>query len=100
MASEQSQYALIQTIPGIGPIIAAYFIASIDVHSFKNGRELSAYLELTPKTFSSGDHSRQTGISKRGNRMLRTLLIHGARTLMRWAPRREDPLNRWIVSTD
>ncbi len=99
-ASTQPNYKLIQTIPGIGPIIAANFIASIDVQSFKNGRELSAYLGLTPRTFASGNHSSQTGISKRGNRMLRTLLIHGSRTVMRWSSGKDDALNQWVCSLE
>jgi len=53
-----------------------------DVSVFKNGRELSAYLGLVPKQSSSGGKSKLLGISKRGDRYVRCLLVHGARSLL------------------
>ena len=100
LAAEQPAYKLIQTIPGIGPIIAAYFVASIDVHGFKKSRDLSAYLGLVPKSYASGDKVSHGGISKRGNQSLRTLLIHGARTVIRWSEKHDDSLRRWVIQVD
>jgi transposase len=73
------------TIPGIGPISASALVAGIgDIHAFKNGRELAAWLGLVPAQHSSGGKTRMQGISKRGDCYLRTLLVHGARSLV-WA---------------
>jgi transposase len=73
------------TIPGIGPISASALVASIgDIHAFKSGRELAAWLGLVPSQHSSGGKTRMQGISKRGDCYLRTLLVHGARSLV-WA---------------
>ena len=71
-------------IPGIGPLAASALVASIgDVRTFKNGRQLAAWLGLVPRQDSSGGKTRLLGISKRGDRYLRTLLILGARSVLR-----------------
>jgi transposase len=73
-------------IPGIGPLTATALVASIaDANCFRNGRELAAWLGLVPRQHSSGGRPRLLGISKRGDRYLRTLLIHGARSAVRVA---------------
>lgn len=70
-------------VPGIGPITASALIASIsDAKSFANGRQLAAWLGLVPKQHSSGGKAKLLGISKRGDTYLRTLLIHGARSVI------------------
>lgn len=74
-------------IPGIGPITATAMIATVgDARQFKNGRQLAAWLGIVPKQHSTGGKTRLLGISKRGDRYLRTLLIHGARADP-WRPR-------------
>jgi transposase len=71
-------------IPGIGPITASALVASIgDGKSFANGRQLSAWLGLPPRQHSSGGKAILLGMSKRGDVYLRTLLIHGARSVIR-----------------
>ncbi|MFJ1269215.1 transposase [Legionella lytica] len=75
---------VMKIIEGIGPLIASAIVANIvGPNVFKNGREVSAWLGLTPKQHSSGHKVRLGGISKRGDRHLRTLIIHGARTVTR-----------------
>ncbi len=75
---------LLETIPGIGPITATALVASIgDIHAFENSRQLSAWIGLVPKQHSSGGKTLLQGISKRGDVYLRTLLIHGARAVVR-----------------
>lgn len=70
-------------IPGIGPITATALAASIpDAHMFKNGRQLAASLGLVPRQHSTGGKPTLLGISKRGDTYLRTLLIHGARSVV------------------
>jgi transposase len=71
-------------IPGIGPLGASALVASIgDVRTFKSGRQLAAWLGLVPRQDSSGGKTRLLGISKRGDRYLRTLLILGAQSVLR-----------------
>ncbi|WP_126452924.1 IS110 family transposase [Sulfuriflexus mobilis] len=70
-------------IQGIGLLCATAMRASVQSPAqFKNGRQLSAWLGITPREFSSGDHRYLGRISKRGDKYLRTLLIHGARSVM------------------
>lgn len=91
------EYQRLQTIPGIGPVIASSIIASVsDPSYFKNGRQFSAWIGLTPKHSSSGETTRSLGISKRGDRNLRRLLIHGARTVLNGSAGKKDPLSKWI----
>jgi transposase len=76
----------LEAIPGIGPITASALVASIgDAKNFKDGRQLAAWLGLVPKQHSTGGKARLLGISKRGDTYLRTLLIHGARAVIRYA---------------
>lgn len=72
------------TIPGVGPITASALSASVtDPKSFKNGRQLAAWIGLVPKQYSTGGRARLLGISKRGDAYLRRLLVHGARAVLR-----------------
>ena len=77
-------------IPGFGPIVASSFMAAVgDGQAFKCGRVVSAWLGLTPRQHSTGGKSILLGISKRGNRYLRTMLVHGARSVLRIAEAKE-----------
>ncbi len=68
------------TIPGVGPMAATAILASAsDPSLFKNGREFAAYFGLVPRQSSSGGKQQLLGISKRGDRYIRTMLVHGAR---------------------
>ncbi len=74
----------LERIPGIGPITASALLATIgDAKCFENGRQLSAWMGLVPAQSSSGGKSNLLSISKRGDTYLRTLLIHGARSVVR-----------------
>jgi transposase len=95
--SELSQK--LEHIPGIGPLAATALVASIaDAKSFKNGRQVSAWLGLVPRQNSSGGKPTLLGISKRGDRYLRTLLVHGARSAILAARRRNDGKNGWLTN--
>ena len=88
----------LMTIPGIGDKTATALVAAVgDASVFRNGREMSAWLGLVPRQRSTGGKSRLLGISKRGDRYLRTLLIHGARSALQVAPRRTDRRSRWAL---
>lgn len=93
--SEQCQR--LGKIEGIGPVTATALIAAAgDRTSFKNGRQFAAWLGLVPKQQSSGGRARLFGISKRGDRYLRTLLIHGARAALGRAGGKQDPRSLWL----
>jgi transposase len=84
------------SIPGIGPIIATALAATVvEPIGFKSGREFAAWLGLVPRQHSTGGKARLGGISKRGNRYLRRLLINGASAnLLRSKATNADP---WII---
>lgn len=87
----------IARIKGVGPKTATAIVAAIgDGAEFKNGRHLAAWVGLVPRQFSSGDRQVLMGISKRGNQHLRSLLVHGARAVVRTAPNKTDSHNQWV----
>ena len=86
----------LQRIPGIGPMTATALVAAVgDAKQFGSGRELSAWLGLTPRQRSTGGKPVLLGISKRGDSYLRQLLIHGARAALRRAGKHTDRRSRW-----
>jgi transposase len=94
-ASEACQR--IGRIKGVGPKTATAVVAAVgDGAEFKNGRHLAAWLGLVPRQFSSGDRTVLMGISKRGSQHLRSLLVHGARAVVRTAPNKPDRANQWV----
>lgn len=79
-------------IPGVGPITASAIVATVgDAREFKNGRQLAAWMGLVPRQNSSGGKQTLLGISKRGDTYLRTLMIHGARAVIRFAEKKAEP---------
>jgi transposase len=84
-------------IRGVGPMTATAMIAAVgDAREFKNGRHMAAWLGLVPRQHSSGDRRVLMGISKRGDQHLRTLLVHGARAVVRAATNKADPFSGWV----
>jgi transposase len=80
-ANDQCQRIL--NVPGIGELTATAIIAAVpSANEFKNGRHMAAWLGLVPRQSSSGNKRVLLGISKRGDRYLGTLLIHGARSAL------------------
>jgi transposase len=106
LSDEDESCKRITTLPGVGPITSTALIAKIGNGSeFRNGRELSAYLGLTPKQNSSGEKQRLLGISKHGDRYVRQLLIHGGRSSLKAAMKKnketgefekQDEHSEWI----
>ncbi|PLC55486.1 IS110 family transposase [Pollutimonas nitritireducens] len=85
-------------VPGVGPITATALVATIgDAKNFDNGRQLAAWLGLVPRQHSSGGKRNLLGMSKRGDAYLRTLLIHGARSVIYRAMQKADPSN-WVFN--
>ena len=87
----------LEGIPGIGPITASALAATVgDAKNFDNGRQLAAWLGLVPRQHSTGGKATLLGMSKRGDAYLRTLLIHGARSVIYRATQKNDP-DSWLV---
>ena len=85
-------------IPGVGELTATAVVAAVpNANEFKNGRHMSAWLGLVSRQSSSGDKQVLLGISKRGDRYLRTLLIHGARAALSHYKNTETGYGRWLV---
>lgn len=94
---DNEDYQRLLVTPGFGPMLASAAIAGIgNGAQFSSARQMAAWLGLTPRGEASGDRSSMKGISKRGNRYLRTLFIHGARAVVNWCQKKTDPLNLWI----
>ena len=88
----------LETIPGIGPIIASALTASItDPDVFKNGRELAAWIGLVPRQNSTGGKQRLGKISKQGDQYLRWLLVAGAMSVILHAKRRGTTDIPWLA---
>jgi transposase len=87
----------LMALEGIGPITATAIIASVgDITTFKNGRQFAAWLGLVPRQWSTGGRARHGRITKRGDVYLRTLLIHGARAVMRYLMNKDDRKSEWV----
>jgi transposase len=83
--------------PGIGPMTASAFLSTLgDPGRYRNGRQVAASLGIVPRQHSSGGKPVLLGISKRGDCYLRTLLIHGARAVVRHVAGKTDPNSRWL----
>lgn len=84
-------------IEGVGPITASAMVTAVgDAKHFKSGRELSAWLGIVPKQHSSGGKEKLGGISKRGDKRLRTLAIHGARAVIKMSAKKNDRKSQWV----
>jgi transposase len=93
------EYSAIKQIKGIGTLTASAIIGGVpDPSIFKNGRQFSAWIGLVPLQNSTGGKQKLLGISKKGDRYLRTLLIHGARSTVWRAKEKDDPLSKWVQS--
>ncbi len=84
-------------LDGVGALTASAVVATAgDAKAFKNGRHFSAWLGLVPKQHSSGGKNKLGSITKRGDRYLRKLLIHGARTVLLMSNRGRGKHHEWI----
>jgi transposase len=88
----------LQQLRGVGPMVATALLATVgDASQFKNGRQMTVSLGLTPKQSSSGGKEKLLGISKRGDPYVRSLLVHGARSVIRSAKGKDDRLSQWVM---
>jgi transposase len=100
IAKDNLQAQALMQLPGVGAKGATALLAAVgeDPRLLKNGRSMAAWLGLVPRQHSTGGKERLLGISKRGDVYLRQLLIHGARSVLRVAEGKDDPLSRWATS--
>ena len=97
MAREDVAAQRLMSIPGIGAINATAFVAAVgNAEAFGRGRDLAAWLGLTPRQASTGGRQKLLGISKRGNRYLRSTLIHGARAVLHRLINEPSHLGVWL----
>lgn len=91
----------LEALPGVGLISATALVAEVgDAKHFARGRQFAAWIGLTPREHSSGGQSIKLGISKRGNRYLRTLLIHGARAVLKARVNKPEHAQDWLCQVN
>jgi transposase len=100
LAKQDEHCKTLMGVPGIGPITASAMVAAIgDGAAFSRGRDFAAWLGLVPKQISTGDRTILGGISRRGNRYLRTLFIQGARAVLQRSDGWErKSFGRWLAA--
>jgi transposase len=87
IAKEDDRIRRLQTIPGVGRKTAEVLVTALDdVHRFDNARQVSAYIGLVPRQYQSGLTDRNGRITKRGSRLLRTMLLECAWISLRYNP--------------
>jgi transposase len=104
MAKQSAACQALASIPGIGLLTSTAMVAAVaDPRTFRSARHYASFFGLTPREHSSGEHRHLGRISKRGNRYVRTLLTHGARSVLRAATvarragRQVDRLRAWAL---
>jgi transposase len=101
IASSDAACQRLRQIPGIGPLVATAIVASIgNGAAFRKGREFAAWMGLVPRQHSTGGKARLYGISKRGNRYLRMILVHGARAVVLRSKRERIAMGPWLNSLE
>lgn len=97
IARESELCHRVSTVPGVGPIVSTALIAAVgNSVAFKSARDMSAWLGLVPRQYSTGGKSNLGGISKRGNAYLRMMMIQGARALMIHMKRDQSRMGLWL----
>ena len=97
LARSDADARRLATIPGIGVLNATALVAAIgNGQTFARGRDLAAWLGLVPRQVTTGGKPRLVGITKRGNKYLRKLLIHGARAALPTLATSATPLGGWL----
>ena len=97
MARRDPAARRLATIPGIGVLNATALVAAIgDGHAFSRGRDLSAWLGLVPRQATTGGKAKLLGITKRGSKYLRKLIIQGARAALPTLAKTSTPLGAWL----
>src|SRR6202051_1382888 len=98
MARENEDCQRLTEIPGVGPVTATALIAAVgNASTFRKGRNLAAWMGIVPGEHSTGGKQKLLGISKRGNKYLRTLFIQGARSVVQQRHKQAPGLSSWLA---
>ena len=98
-ARDDARSKRLMSLPGIGPNTASAMLASIGGgHDFKNGRQVAAWIGLTPGQYSSGGTARLGRITKAGDKYMRSLLVMGAKAVLSGLGDKQDRFSRWARS--
>src|ERR1700675_3750474 len=96
-AKENEDCQRLTEIPGVGPVTATALIAAVgNASTFRKGRNLAAWMGIVPGEYSTGGKQKLLGISKRGNKYLRTLFVQGARSVLQQRHKQVPGLSRWL----
>jgi transposase len=97
-AKENEACQRLTEIPGVGPVTATALIAAVGNGStFQKGRNLAAWMGIVPREYSTGGKQKLLGISKRGNKYLRTLFVQGARSVLQQRDKQAPGLSSWLA---
>ena len=84
MGKRYPEEKLLQQVYGVGPLIALTYVLTLEeAGRFEHSRDVGPYLGLTPKQHDSGESQPELGISKAGDKLLRSLLVQGAHCILR-----------------
>jgi transposase len=98
LAVQDPRVPRLRSVPGVGPVTAAAFLAAVDdAQRFHHAHQLEAYLGLVPREYSSGETQRRGPITKAGHSRVRWLLIHAARSILRCQPPAAEALWTWAL---
>src|SRR6202140_2500176 len=96
-AKENEDCQRLTAIPGVGPVTATALVAAVgNASTFGKGRNLAAWMGIVPGEYSTGGKQKFLGISKRGNKYLRTLFIQGARSVVERRHKQSPGLSHWL----
>jgi transposase len=97
-AKENEDCQRLTEIPGVGPVTATALIAAVgNASTFRKGRKLAAWMGIVPGEYTTGGKQKLLGISKRGNKYLRTLFIQGARSVLQQRDKQAPGLSSWLA---
>jgi transposase len=97
-AKENEDCQRLTEIHGVGPVTATALIAAVgNASAFPKGRNLAAWMGIVPREHSTGGKQKLLGISKRGNKYLRTLFLQGARSVVQQRNKQSPGLSSWLA---
>jgi len=98
LAVQDPRVPRLRSVPSVGPVTAAAFLAAIDdAQRFRHAHQLEAYLGLVPREYSSGETQRRGPITKAGHSRTRWLLIQAAVSILRRRPPQAEELRTWAL---